>query len=252
MRQALHRVLFRIHRRMMRIEESRFLVGPVTVSSQFNSAQRNADMWNRHDWSRFGEEWTDNVRDHRGLDPEEWKRRLVRDALEKYMPTNATILEIGPGGGRWTEYLLLRARKLVLADVAERCLDVCRERFADDRRLDYIAVDPQAQDFLPRARLADSAIDAIWSYDAFVHINPTDTEKYLREFRRVLKPGGVAVIHHVGRTPNDWDYNEAFRAQMNSVFFAHLLSRHDFHLLEQNFELPHKPGDVISVFARQA
>jgi ubiquinone/menaquinone biosynthesis C-methylase UbiE len=235
---------------MMRIEESRYLLGPLTISSQFNSRERNAEMWNLHDWSRRGEEWTDNVRDHRGLDPETWKQRLVREGLERLMPSSGVILEVGPGGGRWTEYLLPRSRRLILVDVAERCLEICRERFEDDPRLAYVHADADAAEFIPPASVPDASVDAIWSYDAFVHINPTDTAQYLREFRRILKPGGIAVIHHVGRTPTEWDYAEAFRAQMNAKFFAHLVEEQGLRLLEQNTELPHKPGDVISVFKR--
>jgi ubiquinone/menaquinone biosynthesis C-methylase UbiE len=249
-RQMLARLLFRVHRRMMRAEESRFLVGPLTISSQFNSRQRNAEMWNRHDWSRRGEEWTDNVRDHRGLDPEQWKQRLVRECLQRFMPASSVILEVGPGGGRWTEYLLLRARRLILVDVAERCLELCRERFDNDPRLSYVHAEADPVAFIPPSSVSDGSVDAIWSYDAFVHINPTDTTQYLREFRRVLRPGGIAVIHHVGQTPTEWDYAEAFRAQMNAKFFAHLLQQQGLQLIEQNADLPHKPGDVISVFTR--
>ena len=33
------------------------------------------------------------------------------------------------------------------------------------------------------------------------NVNPTDARVYFREFRRVLKPGGRAVIHHSGPPP---------------------------------------------------
>ena len=46
------------------------------------------------------------------------------------------------------------------------------------------------------ACVADQTIDAIWSFDVFVHINAADVEAYAQEFVRVLKPGGIAAIHH--------------------------------------------------------
>jgi SAM-dependent methyltransferase len=250
-RQTFTRIVYRISRRMMRIESSRFLLGPYTVSAEFNTRQRNAEIWNRHDWSRYGEEWTDDARNYRGLDPAAWKARLVAECLERYMPVDGTILEIGPGAGRWTEFLLPRSSALILVDVAARCLTICRDRFGGDQRLQYVLVDPEADELIGD-RVADEGVDAVWSYDAFVHVNPTDTERYISEIRRILKPGGIAVIHHVGRTPTDEDYEVLFRSQMNAEFFADLVTRHGMRLVTQDWDLPHNPTDVISVFARPA
>lgn len=248
-RQTLSRIVYHLSRRMMRIEASRFLLGPYTVSSEFNTRQRNADVWNKHDWTRMGEEWTDDAQAYRGLNPAAWKAQLVAQGVERYMPVGGSILEIGPGAGRWTELLLPRASRLILVDVAERCLDICRARFADDPRLTYVLVDPE-DDRVIGGRVPDESVDAVWSYDAFVHINPTDTERYIAEIRRMLKRGGIAVIHHVGRTPTDEDYEIRFRAQMNAEFFADLVTRHGMQLVRQDWELPHHSGDVISIFRR--
>ena len=48
--------------------------------------------------------------------------------------------------------------------------------------------------------------DAIWSFDVFVHINKPQFEAYTKEFARVLKPGGVGVVHHgaVGGASGGW------------------------------------------------
>jgi len=44
--------------------------------------------------------------------------------------------------------------------------------------------------------IENNSVDYIWSYDVFVHINPTDVEKYIIEFSRILKPHGYGIIHH--------------------------------------------------------
>jgi ubiquinone/menaquinone biosynthesis C-methylase UbiE len=249
-RQAMSRALFRIHRWMMRIEERRFLTGEMTVSGQFNTARQNATMWNQYNWQRLGEEWTDQAQVQRGFDAEEWKGRVIRELLERYMPRDGTLLEVGPGGGRWTASLLSRSRALILVDVAEKCLNVCRDRFQADARLRYHLVDPTQPEFISAAAVPDDSVDGIWSYDVFVHINPTDIATYLRDFRRILRAGSVAVIHHTGRTPSDWDYNEAFRSQMNAKFFAHLAREAGLQVLDQSEALVHKPGDVITVLQK--
>jgi ubiquinone/menaquinone biosynthesis C-methylase UbiE len=251
-RQVLARVVYRVNRRMMRIEEKRFLTGEMTVSAEFNTAERNALMWNRYDWTRGGEEWSEQATVQRGIDAAEWKRRLVSEALERYMPEDGALLEVGPGGGRWTELLLPRSRRLILVDVAERCLELCRERFNDDPRIQYCLVDPRSPSFIRSTAVPDDSVDGVWSYDAFVHINPTDIATYLGDFARILRPGGIGVIHHTGRSPNDWDYAEAFRSQMNARFFARLLDQRGLEIIEQTDALVHKPGDVITVFRKPA
>jgi GT2 family glycosyltransferase/ubiquinone/menaquinone biosynthesis C-methylase UbiE len=147
-----------------------------------NTVANNLKRWSNWDWSRYGEEWSNN---------EVWKMSLVNDVLYRYMPKSGTILEIGPGGGRWTEYLLPRASRLILVDVTEGCIEICRKRFKDQDNIEYHVNDGKDLSFLP-----DSCIDAIWSWDVFVHIRSSDVEKYIQQFSRVLKNGGSAVIHH--------------------------------------------------------
>lgn len=250
-RQLLVRAVDRVNRWMMRIDEQRFLTGEMTVSAEFNTADRNSVMWNQYDWTRLGEEWSEQAMVQRGIDSQQWKRRLVSEMLERYIPENGTLLHVGPGGGRWTEFLLPR-RTPCLVEVAERCLEICRDRFDSDPRVQYCLVASGPDSFITREAAPDASVDAIWSYDAFVHISPTDIAKYLGDFARIVRPGGICVIHRTGRSPSDSDYEEAFRSQMNASFFAYLLARYGFELMEQNDALVHKPGDVISVFRRAA
>ena len=44
--------------------------------------------------------------------------------------------------------------------------------------------------------ISSTSIDGIWSFDVFVHINSDEFRSYIREFQRVLRDGGVVVIHH--------------------------------------------------------
>src|ERR1022692_1257305 len=50
----------------------------------------------------------------------EWKQALIDDVLARWIPAGAVVLEIGPGAGRWSEFLVERASGLVLVDVNER------------------------------------------------------------------------------------------------------------------------------------
>ena len=234
-------------RRMIAIEQRRFLVGPETAAARSHTRQQNRRWWDRYDWSRGGEEWTADAAELRGVDPAAWKQALVEDVLLRYVRPGSDVVEIGPGAGRWTEHLQPIARRLVLVDISARCLELCRRRFADAASVEYHQVDAPSLAFL-----ADRSIDAVWSYDAFVHIHATDTDRYLAEIARVLRPGGIAVVHHAGTYVADAAARRALRSYMNAAFFAALGARRGLELVEQDDRHPHMPGDVISILRRPA
>jgi ubiquinone/menaquinone biosynthesis C-methylase UbiE len=67
----------------------------------------------------------------------------------------------------------------------------------------------------------DGSIDAIWSFDVFVHVAPVDQAGYLDEIARVLRRGGVAGIHHAdGRNRGSQPSRTGWRAPMSAHLFA--------------------------------
>ena len=147
-----------------------------------NSRSLNAEIWNNWDWRAGGDEWTPS---------QEWKDSLLDQVLKPQVSHGSTILEIGPGAGRWTEHLIPRAAAYQGIDISSTCVDLCSRKFASAANATFRT--NQGND-LPG--VAESTIDVIWSFDVFVHINLAEVASYLDEFRRVLKPGGRAVIHH--------------------------------------------------------
>ena len=198
-----------------------------------NTITENRKLWQIYDWSRRGEEWT--------ISPE-WKQRLIDELLLPNIPRGSTVLEIGPGAGRWTEHLILLASKLTLVDVTPECIRLCREQFGD--RAEYYVNDGSDLSFV-----RDASIDRIWSFDVFVHIAANDIGKYVSQFRRVLTPGGMAVIHHSanGRNAKGW------RSDMTAEMMREFCARFSLELLHQfdscaghGFEL----GDVVSMIRK--
>ena len=102
-----------------------------------------------------------------------------------------TILEIGAGGGRFTEILATKAATVLAGDAAPTMLTLLAARFRDRP-----GVKPLRLDGRTLAGVGDGAVDAVFSYDVFVHLAAWDTYNYLREIRRVLRPGGRAIVHH--------------------------------------------------------
>lgn len=236
-----------LDRCLIRIEKRRFLTGDSTISSLDHTIDQNRNAWNTYDWSQLGDEWTLDATKYKGLDPERWRVAVIQEMMWRYIARGSTVLEIGPGAGRWTKVLQPLCGRLFLADISEKCLSMCRESFRASTNIEYYLIKDGSLRFLP-----DSSIDAIWSYDVFVHINPTETNRYIADFGRILKPGGYGIIHHPGAYGSRREADEDWRSHMDGRFFAQLIRTHGMALVEQNDSLPHKPGDIISVFRKPA
>jgi ubiquinone/menaquinone biosynthesis C-methylase UbiE len=119
-----------------------------------------------------------------------WKASLVETLIKPYVSPDATVLEIAPGRGRWTEFLAA-AKHVTVVDISPSCLEFCRKRFDVNSNIDYFLGTGFT---LPR--YINNAIDFVWSYDSFVHMDRDVILGYLGEIERVLKPGGRTILHH--------------------------------------------------------
>ena len=108
------------------------------------------------------------------------------------LPKGGAVCEIGPGAGIWTERLLPAAGRYYAADYSARLLhEVIEHRFAAD--LDKLSVHHDEHARLPG--VPDDSVDLVFSYDVFVHFKIDLVHQFLASIRRVLKPGGGAMIH---------------------------------------------------------
>ena len=157
-----------------------------------NSRSANKLIWEDWDWSQGGDEWTPSA---------DWKDAIVRRFIDPNFESSDRVLEIGPGAGRWTEYLIPRVASLVGIDISESCVVECRKKFATAANATF-----EVGSGRDLASIADRSVDKIWSFDVFVHINGAEFASYTREFARVLKPGGLGIIHHgsSGGTGGGW------------------------------------------------
>jgi ubiquinone/menaquinone biosynthesis C-methylase UbiE len=138
-------------------------------------------------------------------------------------------------------------------DVSEGPLELCRERFAGDERIRCVL---SSGSDLPGVE--DGSIDAVWSFDVFVHVAPADQAAYLQEIARVLVPGGLAVIHHAdGRNRGQLPSRAGWRSPMSRGLFAALAAERGLRVESQfdswgpdgRFDLS-AYGDAITVCKR--
>lgn len=159
------------------------------------SVEWNRAAWSeQHRWEQQGDEWS-GMAAACGQPYAAWKQSLIDTFLDPWVAPQADVLEIAPGHGRWTQHLLPRAATVTIVDINQSCLDACRERF-DDARLRGFLTSGYELPFVE-----SRSIDFAWSFDSFVHMDSDVIKGYLGEIARVLRPGGLAVIHHAGMRP---------------------------------------------------
>jgi ubiquinone/menaquinone biosynthesis C-methylase UbiE len=138
-----------------------------------------------YDWSQAGEEWSTPW----GNAHMQWYGSIL-PRISAFVPTD-TILEIAPGYGRWTAFLKDLCKRLVIVDLSERCIDSCRQRFADCSHISYCVNDGKSLEMV-----ADGSVDFIFSFDSLVHAEDAVLKAYAAEFARKLRPNGAAFLHH--------------------------------------------------------
>lgn len=146
--------------------------------------EENYNFWNHtSDWDQhYGEAWSRRW----GSSLFQW-RVTVYPRIAAQLPSGH-LLEIASGYGRWTEFLLPHCQSYHGIDLAERCVFACRQRFPDHR---FSVNDGKSLEMVD-----DDSIDFCFSFESLVHANPETMESYLTELARVLKPEGVAFLHH--------------------------------------------------------
>jgi SAM-dependent methyltransferase len=102
-------------------------------------------------------------------------------------PAGAKVLEVGCGPGFWTRQLAARDYDVTAIDLAPSAVDLARKGLALAGLNARVEIgDAEAVPF------EAASFDAVVSHGV-IHHTP-DTQACLREFARVLKPGGAAVV----------------------------------------------------------
>src|SRR3954454_12840335 len=148
--------------------------------------EANRLQWNEsYRWPEGGDEWSKAW----GGPDAQWHFTLW-PRMRQFLPTG-TLLEIAPGFGRWTAYLVDCCDRYVGVDLSSQGIDACRARFADVAKAEFNVNDGKS---LPG--VSDASVDFAFSFDSLVHVEDEVIDAYLVELTRVLRNDGVAFIHH--------------------------------------------------------
>jgi SAM-dependent methyltransferase len=144
----------------------------------------NHSVWNdSYSWKYAGEEWSEPW----GGSAAQWFGSLY-PRIHKYLPARR-ILEIAPGFGRWTRFLIPSCAEFKAIDLSSRCVEACKARFPG-----------HGDDFHQNDGLDLSAAtgkyDFIFSFDSLVHADLDVFDNYVPQILSKLTEYGVAFIHH--------------------------------------------------------
>jgi len=164
-----------------------------------------SDRWQEHYGERFnhlGDEWCDDGTEERASEV-----RWFTHSVQPWLRPESRVVEIGPGGGKWSVRIAPKVRSLTVFDVAENMLERTATR-CKAAGLDNVSVvhgDGKAMSAIP-----SGSVDLVFSYDVFVHIALEDTVAYVQEFARILRDGGMAIVHHaIADVAPAWDRIES-------------------------------------------
>jgi ubiquinone/menaquinone biosynthesis C-methylase UbiE len=136
-------------------------------------------------------------------------------------------LEIGCGPGRLMRPMSRHFLEIHGVDVSDEMIGLARQKLADIPN-----AHPHVGNGSSLGQFSDESFEMVYSYAVFQHIPSRDVVlDYLRETRRVLKPGGLAVLHlnglvHRLTAADTWD---GVRLTSNEVL--DFTARHDFQVL---------------------
>lgn len=141
------------------------------------------------------------------------------------------VIELAVGHGRHIKMYEPKANHIVVVDILQKNIDYCKERYRNFNKIDYYCNNGYNLN-----ELNNNTYTALFSYDAMVHFEMMDIFEYLKDIYRVLKPNGMALLHHSNNTS---DYKKSFsdavngRNYMSKDLFAYLSYRAGFDVVDQ-------------------
>jgi S-adenosylmethionine-dependent methyltransferase len=115
--------------------------------------------------------------------------------INKYFPSKGHVLDVGGGPGRYSIELLNRGYKVTLLDLSPELISLADSKL---NSLNLVAEGLHVGDARDLAAFKDNTFDALLLMGPLYHLpNRLDRLQALKEARRVLRPGGRALIAYL-------------------------------------------------------
>lgn len=136
--------------------------------------------------------------------------------IKRYVPRGAAMLDAGCGFGAWVQFLREKGYAAEGIDFSPRLIERLREAYPQT---------PWTEGDIRRMPFPDGRFDAIVSWGVVEH-DEAGPGAALREFLRVLKPGGVAIVTVPLDTAAQRQSSEVLHRKPGSehAFFQYMMS----------------------------
>jgi ubiquinone/menaquinone biosynthesis C-methylase UbiE len=118
--------------------------------------------------------------------------------IKKYFPAHGKVCDIGGGPGRYALELAKQGYTVTLLDLSDELIALAKSKFKElGLEADGFIVD----DARNLSQFASNSYDAALLMGPMYHlIDPIDRANVLKELKRILKPGGIALVTYI----NTW------------------------------------------------
>ncbi len=155
--------------------------------------------------------------------------KYVRDHfLIPYLSSDTIMIEIGPGGGRWTRYML-HTKQIYAVDYHQEILTELKENF---NRNNISFIKNNGADF---PEIPKNSIDYIFSFGTFVHLEIDIINNYLKNMKPLLKQEANIVVQYSDKTKPLGKSNENF-SDNNPDRMRELILSHGYSILEEDLK----------------
>jgi len=175
-----------------------------------------------------------------------WVSRVIQVALndlekliDKPEKAFSTILDVGVGFGNslWNLDQKFHPRKIIGLDVDPEVLEAATNQ-AQHCNADVELIECNAM----HIRLPDNSVDMLFCHQTFHHL--VDHNKAIREFYRVLKPGGILLFaestrKYIHSWIIKWLFRHPMEVQKTADEYLALIRQTGFQVEERNISYPY-------------
>jgi hypothetical protein len=167
----------------------------------------------------YGDQWG-SIKDCDGL------IAVRKRFLDPFLSPDRVCMEIGGGGGRWTQYLL-PCKELICAELNPKMFDYIRNRFDYPKNIVYIATSGHD---LPSVLPAH--VDFVFSFSTFVHLEMAIIARYVGSISLVMKPGADVALQISNKYKEHALTAKPYFSDNSPEFMVDIFARHGLQVVE--------------------
>lgn len=200
----------------------------------------------------------DKEREVRSFITSDKTKQKILSIIQTFTIPKYACLEIGPGDGVWTPFLVA-GDPLYLVDIQQEFLDSTAFKFPEQYRKRLRPYLLEFNDCFNLSKLPQNQIGFVFSWNVFEYFPATETRLYLESCYNVLRPGGrmlfsynncnfIECVNHAEMGNKSWMTEEILLSICSEIGFE--IEKTDSS--EESWMLIKKPGELKTVKTHQA